>query len=204
MRAAMHSVSAEILSPFDMPRSAEPTSAERTLRGEAGPAAADAFVQRHQADPWRYLRMCGCPAHLADDLVQEALLAALHKRIDLLPEADATLWLRGAVRNLWRMHLRSERRRPPHQELALAEVALDRHADGDGGEATVRALRACVGRLEGRAKQALQLRYGEDAPRSTIAHLLELSEDGVKTLLRRTRKLLSECVARQLRREGDS
>ena len=164
----------------------------------------DAFVRRHQADPWRYLRLSGCPAHLADDLVQDALLAALHKRIDQLPEADATLWLRGAVRNLWRAHLRSERRRPAQADLDLADLAMARHAGNDGGDQAVRALRDCLQSLEGRARRAMHLRYADDAPRTAIASALSLTEDGVKSLLRRTRQLLGECVARRLRRENSA
>src|SRR5688572_8867065 len=96
------------------------------------------WVARHTRGTWRFVRVLGCPAQLADDLVQDALLAALHKGIDRLPDADAAPWLRAAVRNLWRMHLRTQRRRPAHVELdgdvdrddvdrAVAETALARH-----------------------------------------------------------------------------
>ena len=73
------------------------------------PVAADArgaFVARHQRGLWRFARLLGAANDHADDLVQEALLAALHKRIDARPEPEAAAWLRAAVRNLWRMHLR--------------------------------------------------------------------------------------------------
>jgi RNA polymerase sigma factor (sigma-70 family) len=161
------------------------------------------WVRRHQRAPWRLLRLFGCPAHLADDLVQEALLAAVQKQIDRAPDDEAAAWLRGAVRNLWRMHLRAQRRRPPHVDLDvdlhLAEQALSRNGADDGGDAFVDALRRCLEQLDGRARTALDLRYKDDAPRAAMAQALALTDDGVKTLLRRTRAVLLACVQRRVR-----
>ncbi len=164
-----------------------------------------AWVARHQRGAWRFARLLGCPANVADELVQDALLAGLHKAVDARPDAEAAAWLRAAVRNLWRMHLRTQRRRPPHVELAQAEAAQRRHGGADGtGDAFVRALRQCVAALDGRTRLAIDLRYRDDAPRAAMAARLQLTEDGVKTLLRRTREALFACVQRRLAAEDDT
>lgn len=126
-----------------------------------------------------------------------------------MPDGDAAAWLRGAVRNLWRMQRRTQRRRPLHVDLAqvepaLAEQALAMHGGSDGsGDAFVEALRACVDGLDGRARRAIELRYRDEASRAAMATTLGMREDGIKTLLRRTRELLFGCVQRRLREERD-
>lgn len=67
------------------PSRLEPAAADR--RGE--------FVARHQRGLWRFARLLGAASDHADDLVQEALLAALHKRIDARPAPEAAAWLRA-------------------------------------------------------------------------------------------------------------
>jgi RNA polymerase sigma-70 factor, ECF subfamily len=173
------------------------------LAHEPGMSAAgnplDAWVLRHQGPTWRFLRLCGCPADLADDLLQDAMFAAVHKRIHERPEGEASAWLRGAASNLWRMHLRTQRRRPNLDgDLGLAELAFQQCGEDDSWQAWLDALRNCLLVLDGRARSVLQLRYTENASRERIAHELGLHGDGVKTLLRRVRDLLRQCVLRRI------
>jgi RNA polymerase sigma-70 factor (ECF subfamily) len=163
----------------------------------------EAWVRRHQAAPWRFLRLCGCPSDVADDLAQEALLAALHKGVDAQPDAIAASWLRGAVTNLWRMHLRSARVRGDAlatfaADLALAELAYSRCAREDDGEAWRAALLQCLERLDGGTREALRLRYEQDLSREELGRRLGLGVDGVKARLRRAREALRECVERRV------
>lgn len=186
-----------------------PERERRPSPAPAGPALHDPrgdWVARQQRGLWRFARLLGASSDHADDLVQEALLAGLHKGIDARADDDAAAWLRGAVRNLWRMHVRQQRRRPGHVALGadagLAEAALARHGGDDGsGDAFVAALRHCLERLEGRARAALELRYGERSSREHMAEVLGMAEGGIKTLLRRTREVLFACVQRRRRQE---
>lgn len=158
----------------------------------------EAWVRRHQVRAWRYVRMRGCPAHQADDLVQEAMLAAVHKDQHLQDDEPAAAWLRGALENLWRMHLRSEGRRARHTEAAIAARAIARLGPGDDAGIWLAALQNCLQRLEGRSRQLLDLHYRAGRSRLAIAEELGMRENGVKALLRRVRAVLRDCVTRHL------
>ena len=174
---------------------------------EARAREVEAWVLRHQAAPWRFLRLTGCPADVAEDLVQEALLAALDKGVDAQPERVAAAWLRGAVTNLWRMHLRRGRFHADAlatfaADLALAELAYSRCAADDDGAAWRAALTVCLERIDDAAREALRLRYEQGLSREDLARRLGLGVDGVKQRLRRTREALRQCVERRLAHGG--
>jgi RNA polymerase sigma-70 factor, ECF subfamily len=158
----------------------------------------EAWIRRHQAPTWRFLRMCGCPADTADDLLQDTLLAALQKRVHEQGDAIAAAWLRGAAGNLWRMHLRGQARRSAWHARAVAERALGQETTGDGGEAWLVALRQCLQQVDGRTREVLDRHYRARDPRDAIAAAMGLRPEGVKTLLRRVREVLRECVLRRL------
>lgn len=161
----------------------------------------EAWVRRHQVHAWRYVRLRGAAADLADDLVQEALLAAVQKGIDREPDERARGWLRRALDNLWRMHLRSEGRRAHHVDALAAARALDLCEREDDGS-WLAALRGCLAGLDGRARQLLDLHYTHGASRDAIADAFGMRENGVKAFLRRVRDVLRQCMRRRLGSEG--
>jgi RNA polymerase sigma-70 factor (ECF subfamily) len=160
------------------------------------PANLADLVRTHQAAVWRYLRFLGCDEAGADDLTQETFLA-VHRRPfeERSPESTAG-YLRTVARNLFLMQVRRGRRQLPTDgfDLDLADEVFARFVRQDGGEAYLDALRDCVAGLSGRARQAVELFYHDDRSRADVARELEMTEDGVKSLLRRTRDLLRKCV----------
>lgn len=154
-------------------------------------------VRQHQAEVWRYLRFLGASAELADDLVQETFLQLLRAPFEDRGPAARAGWLRTVARNLYVKSFR----RPPFAlaELDEIEAAWNGFAGDDAGDGTLAALRGCVERLDGRAREAIALHYDQRRSRREIGERLGLSEDGVKSLLRRTRALLRDCVERQRR-----
>jgi RNA polymerase sigma-70 factor, ECF subfamily len=188
----------------------EPTPDQPDGRGgDANDANAEAatdlerWVRRHQVRAWRFVRLRGCPAHLADDLLQDALMAAIHKRVHAEPDERAAAWLRTALDNLWLQHLRSEGRRVRRVEAALAERALAIAAPRDDGSAWLLALRGCLAQLDGRGRRVLELHYAEHASRETIAAEFGMRANGVKAFLRRVRAALRDCVVRATRRDAE-
>jgi DNA-directed RNA polymerase specialized sigma24 family protein len=74
-------------------------------------------------------------------------------------------------------------------------VELLRHGDGfDYAEA----LQKCLARMQGTQKKVLEMFYGEEFSRSQIAKAMNMSEDGIKSLLRRVRAALRQCVLSRL------
>jgi DNA-directed RNA polymerase specialized sigma24 family protein len=56
--------------------------------------------------------------------------------------------------------------------------------------------------VNGRARQAIDLFYRDNRSRTEIGQTLEMTEDGVKSLLRRTREILRKCVEEKVGDEG--
>ena len=88
----------------------------------------------------------------------------------------------------------------PQVELWLRGVSAGVKWNDDG-DTWIESLRECVERLSGRGREAIDLNYREELSREEIAQRLAMTPDGVKTLLRRTRAVLRQCVERKVRAE---
>jgi len=157
------------------------------------------LVRRHQDEVWRYLRYLGASTELADDLTQEAFLQLLRAPFEeRSPEATAA-WLRTVARHLFQRSFRRPQFAP--LDVETIEATWLRFAPSDGGEESLDSLRVCLASLDGRAREAIRLHYEERRSRGDIGERLGIGTDGVKSLLRRTRALLRDCVERR-RKEG--
>lgn len=154
------------------------------------------LVRAHQAEVWRYLRFLGASTELADDLCQETFLQLLRAPFAERTAAETNGWLRAVARSLYVKSLR----RPPFASAELDEIEATwtGFADDDGGAASLAQLRDCLGSLDGRARQVVQWHYQDHCSRREIATRLGLGEDGVKSMLRRTRDWLRRCMERQM------
>ena len=156
------------------------------------------LVDQHQATVWRYVRYLGANAAEADDLVQETFLAVF--RSDFVHECHqrTARYLRTAARNQLLMLRRRQRREPSHIDLEAAESVWAATV-GDGPvDPYLEALNGCLEHVDGRARQAVNLQYTHKQSRETIAEQLDMKPEGVKTLLRRTREVLRDCIERKL------
>lgn len=162
------------------------------------PLDAAALIRAHQAGVWRYLRYLGAEPALADDLTQETFLAVLRKPFTQLNPTATAAYLRLVARNLFLKTLRRARSRPEEVDLDAAEEVFAQHAGGDGGAAYLDALRQCLQALTGRVREVLERFYGHAASREQLAQTLGMSEDGIKSLMRRARQALRECIERRI------
>ena len=165
-------------------------------------------VRRHQAGIWRYLRFLGAKETEVDDLVQETFLAFLRAtqsaKFSFQGDAPALAYLRQVARNQLLQRRRKQGREVNTVQLAAAEQVWSEVAAEDGLDEYLLTLRRCQDKLQGRAQKAVQLQYQQGLGRAEVADTLGMSLDGVKTLLRRTRQKLRECVERNLHGERGS
>jgi RNA polymerase sigma-70 factor (ECF subfamily) len=160
-----------------------------------------AVVREHQAGVWRYLRFLGCDPTEADDLVQETFLAVFRGGFEHRSAAETSAYLRTVARRRLLMARRKEGNSPPAVELEAAEAVWARAAASDGLGDYLAALGDCLETaVTPRVRRALDLHYRHEASRAEIAAALELAVDGVKTMLRRARAALRECVERKIAR----
>ncbi len=169
------------------------------------------IVRTHQAMVYRYLRYMGAAADVAEDVAQETFLAAYRSGSAPLEDAAAeggrcAAWLRGVARNQLLMHFRKARSNPVSADPVVLQQALDEadevfHGEllrqGDGFDYH-EALQACLARLQGTQRKLLEMFYGEEFSRAQIGEALNMTEDGVKSFLRRVRAALRKCVLGRL------
>ena len=88
--------------------------------------------------------------------------------------------------------------------LVLSEAALSKLSEAlERMEHEAEDRRAALRRawrIQGRRRQVLEMRYGENAKVGDIAEQFGMSPDGVSVMLHRIRPLLFECIQRQLAR----
>ena len=159
------------------------------------------LIKTHQAQVYRYLRYLGAQdATLAEDLTQETFLAVYQSQ-NVPPDDQIRrqgAWIRGVARNIFLMYCRKAKADPLQfnaRSLEQAEnVWSQKFLRQEDGFDFAEALRSCLGRIPTRSLQALKLRYWKKQSRTQMAGELGLSEDGVKSMLRRIRSALKKCI----------
>lgn len=156
------------------------------------------LVQEHQADVWRYLRYLGADASEADDLVQETFLAVVRKPFQQRCRQSTAAYLRTTARRQLLMSRRKQQRKLDSVPLDAAESVWARMANAGESQPLIDSLQQCLEQVNGRARQALDLFYRDGLSRDSLATQLGMKPDGVKTLLRRTRDALRDCIQRKV------
>jgi len=169
------------------------------------------MIRVHQSGIFRYLRYLGADYSTAEELSQDVFLAALKSSSIPVDVGNGSgsqqgAWLRGTARNLFLNHCRQNRRNPvkinseaiKNAEKVWVEEFL---RDGDGFD-YLDALRKCLGSLSEDQKKVLDLRYVNGKSRTEMAQMNGMSENGIKSLLRRIRLSLAGCVQRRLGEAG--
>lgn len=159
------------------------------------PASSGKAIETHRAPLWRYLRVLGADGATADDLVQETFLVALQR-----PDFDASeqlatfAFLRTTARHCW---LKSRRCRVTRREVDHADEVWDQQCGNGHGSDYIEALRECVGELPQRSRELLEVTYEDRVGRSAAALAFGMTENGIKSALRRLRSALQDCIERR-------
>ena len=167
----------------------------------------ETLVRAHQAELYRYLLYLGAEESAAEDLAQDVFVAALQNRTvgSLSDLGSRAAWLRSIARHIFYRHISQKKNDPVQVDSSFLESAEGywkneflRHEDGFDWAL---AFRDCLGRLPEKSRSVLNLRYEEKKSRAEMAKLLELTQNGVKSVLRRLRLGLADCVEERLKME---
>ena len=156
------------------------------------------LVKEHQDGLLRYLRYLGCEENLAQDLAQDTFVATIQADFEIRDRKATSAYLRTTARNFYFMWLRKARREVALPDEDLLESKWNELESEDDGDTYRRALRNCLKGLTDRARLALRLRYGENASREEISFATALEPEGAKTLLRRAKDKLRDCIRKQV------
>lgn len=163
-----------------------------------GAVEIEQLVRAHQGTLLRYLRYLGAEESIAQDVAQDTFIALLQSDMEVRDHKATSGWLRTTARNFYFMHLRRQKRAVALPDEDILEATWCEEEGEHWGEEYRRALANCLQGLTDRARLALKLRYGEDASREEISFAVGLDAEGAKTLLRRAKDKLRECIRKQV------
>lgn len=141
---------------------------------------------------------------VAEDVLQDVVLAAVTKAAQIQDEQHLQGWLRHAIR-LRGMEIRRARMgrarllRPEVLDL-LEQVSTD--TLGQNESERMAALHRCVAELTERTRQTLVMRYGEDIKPAEIASRTGRSLKSVYQTITRAHAALRECIRERLSAKG--
>ncbi len=137
--------------------------------------------------------------HQADDLVQEVAVVLLRKFGEYDPARPFPAWAMGVAKTAALSRRRDLARAACRfQDATIEQLAASWEELLPELDERVRALRDCVGRVSGRARQMLDLRYVEELSNDAIAERLGLAGGAVRVALHRLRGALQSCIEHRL------
>ena len=160
------------------------------------------LIEKYQIGIWRYLRVLGCEASLAEDITQETFLKVLRKGFDQYNDAATAGFLRKVAYNLFISMQRRSGRVVLVENVDQLDTVWDRWAGADNGDDIIDKLRDCMDGLSDRARGALEMRFREQQTRIMIADFLDITEHGAKNLMQRAKKQLRDCVENKIQGEA--
>jgi RNA polymerase sigma-70 factor (ECF subfamily) len=148
-----------------------------------GPETFETVVAVHHPEIHRYLRRITARSSVAEDLSQETFLRAYRAYRALPEDANVRAWLFAIATNLFRNHLRSEKRRSTFQATVMATVS-ETGGSGPEGESVYRETRTLieevVAGLPTKQRTAFVLRKIHELDYETIARTLDCSADSAR------------------------
>ena len=161
------------------------------------------LIAQHQSGVWRYLRVIGCEATLADDITQETFLKLYNSEFEQLSDAATASYLRRIAFNLYISYQRRAGRRVLVDDISALDTTWQRWAGSDNGDGVIEKLNKCMEFLADRAREALHLRFSEQRSRKEIAQSLDITEHGARNLMQRAKAQLKDCVEGKINSENN-
>lgn len=145
--------------------------------------------------------------HQAEDVVQEACIAA-YKHLNRFEKGrNFSKWLRGIVRNKALESKRSSCRRPfiedPSVIEGLEEIyqMFDKQKSDEPWNDRLICIRKCISKLNEPMRRVVELFYDAEMSLKSIADRLKINQMTAGQRLSRSRKMVRNCVSIQLKIE---
>jgi RNA polymerase sigma-70 factor (ECF subfamily) len=174
---------------------------ERTAGRALDGKAFEILVREHHRGLMAYALSLVRDEGAAEDIVQDAFLAAFENLARFDVRRDFGRWLRGIARIKYLE--RARRRRETPVESAILDEIERQHAEWDrarfeeGGDVFA-ALKRCLDRLSELARKTVDSFYMRRLSCAAIAKALATSEVAVRKRLERARESLGRCIRREL------
>jgi RNA polymerase sigma-70 factor, ECF subfamily len=191
-----------------------PETAKRAAPATAPPADPERWVDEHGDCLYRYALTRVRKPEVAEDLVQETLLAALRNRKTFSRQSSERTWLCGILKNKIVDHFRKLGRETSFTDLQFLEDEYSEKFVAEGWWVHVKGpkdwqpeadaalqrdefwqtVRACLGKLPPRVADVFMLREMEEVDSKDICRMLSISENNLWVMLHRARMALRECL----------
>jgi RNA polymerase sigma-70 factor (ECF subfamily) len=168
----------------------------RHARGDA--AAFPELMAAYQAPVWNYLGRCGVVPQLREDLFQDIFLKIHQSAPSYRASWPLRPWIFTIAANALRNHVRDRQR---YRQYFVPDEMPDPpdpqpHADDGAAIAETKAwLDGAIGELPFSQREVLTLVTIEGLPLKEVAAILRISQNTVKTRLRRARLKLADMLA---------
>ena len=137
-----------------------------------------------------------------DDILQEIAVAVLesYDRYDASKSFQA--WALGIARNQIRIYLRRQKRELLTFDEQVIGNLVDSFNAPAGPRRSLEHLQSCLGKLDVKAIELLQLRYSENLKPAAIAERVNANANSISKGLQRIRDVLRACIRRQMAMEA--
>ena len=149
-----------------------------------------------------FLRTLIPDANDCQDVLQQVAVVVVRK----FHEFDRTRSFNAWTIGIAKQEVLALRRRRRTDRLVFSDAMVERIAEAyrsvlaDTASDAADALEICLPKLQGRARTVIGLHYADGMKTVAIAEKLQMEHGAVRMLLSRARKVLRECIERQLGR----
>jgi RNA polymerase sigma-70 factor (ECF subfamily) len=159
------------------------------------------LIEAYQTELFFFVKYLGADAVTAEEVVHDTFIAAYYnkKTPDIVDTKKCISWLRGIARNKFLKNCRNKKKdklefNSDIMEQAEAYWATQFDPSYNEGNEYMTALNSCLEKIPDKQRLIVNLRYSEQNSRESMAEQLNMTEDGVKSALRRIRSALADCV----------
>jgi RNA polymerase sigma-70 factor, ECF subfamily len=138
----------------------------------------------------------------AEDVFQETVMALWSEYSAFQADGSFLAWAYGFARNkVLHYQRRYARQRRLFSEEAVRQIASEAEAMAEELGSVQDALRNCLTKLRPEDREVVQRCYGTEMTVATVATQLGRSVNTIKSVLKRCRRALYDCIRRTLSRE---